>query len=332
MAYMLLLVKPYLFRKAMSRSMNTAVSQLVQAFRDKHKIATNFDSIALDWFIPAAELIYTHQLRAKSPFFIGINGSQGSGKSTFTDFIQSYLSTLHNLNVAVISLDDFYYPKKVRNALAQEIHPLMVTRGVPGTHDTNLMQSVLAKLKRGEHTKLPRFNKATDEPHPDPHWPEVVEPVDIVILEGWCWGVMPQNKYQLAKPINKLEHNEDDQAHWRTYVNQQLATEYQPLYSIFDFWLMLQAPSFNCVTTWRKEQEHKLRAATTSSLNSGVMSDQQIERFVQHYQRLTEQSLETLPLNADLVFQLDQHRSITSVTGNSKTDFQRIKQLRGEKC
>lgn len=332
MAYMLLLVKPYLFIKAMTKSMNTAVSQLIQEFRDKHKIGSHFDATALNWFIPAAELIHDHQVRAQTPFFIGVNGSQGSGKSTFTDFIQSYLSTVYQLNVAVISLDDFYYPKKSRKKLAEEINPLLATRGVPGTHDTQLLTEVLTKLKQGQITNLPRFNKATDDPQPAESWPVVNTPVDVVLLEGWCWGVSEQTREQLENPVNALEHDEDQDKSWRSYVNDKLRNEYTALYSMFNFWLMLQAPTFDCVSTWRKEQEHKLRVASASSTNNAVMTDQQVERFIQHYQRLTEHGLTQLPAQADLVFQLDENRTISSVTGRSEAQFEQVKRERGEAC
>lgn len=312
--------------------MNSATSQLIQAFRNEHKIGSEFNSIALNWFIPTAELIHAHQIRANGPLFIGVNGSQGSGKSTLTDFIQSYLGKVHKLKIAVVSLDDFYHCRATRLKLSEQVHPLLSTRGVPGTHDTELMQSVLAKLKQGKSTKLPRFNKATDDPYPESCWPEVSEPADIVILEGWCWGVMPQSKHQLATAVNKLEQLEDRNMQWRTYVNQQLASEYQPLYALFDFWLMLQAPHFSCVANWRKEQEHKLRLATNSSLAHGLMSDQQINRFIQHYQRLTEQSLAQMPMSSDLVFELDEARKIIAVTGTQVGQFNQIKQQRGAEC
>lgn len=226
----------------------------------------------------------------------------------------------------------FITQKKSRKKLAEEINPLLATRGVPGTHDTQLLTEVLTKLKQGQITNLPRFNKATDDPQPAESWPVVNTPVDVVLLEGWCWGVSEQTKEQLENPVNALEQDDDQDKSWRSYVNDKLRNEYTPLYSMFNFWLMLQAPSFDCVSTWRKEQEHKLRVASASSTNNAVMTDLQIERFIQHYQRLTEHGLTQLPTQADLVFQLDENRTISSVTGTYEALFEQVKRERGEAC
>ena len=38
----------------------------------------------------------------------------------------------------MLSLDDLYLPKAERLRLARDVHPLLATRGVPGTHDVAL--------------------------------------------------------------------------------------------------------------------------------------------------------------------------------------------------
>jgi len=306
--------------------MNTATGQIIQGFRNKHKIDEGFESTALSWFIPTAELIYNHQLRANTPFFVGVNGSQGSGKSTLTDFIKQYLTEKYDLTIAVLSLDDFYYSQRMRQKLAQSLHPLLATRGVPGTHNTELMAKVLSKLKQGLNVQLPRFNKATDNPHPVADWPEVTKQVDIVVLEGWCWGTPAQQQDALLTAVNSLEQEEDNNGKWRNYVNQQLTAEYEPLYSLFDFWLMLKAPSFDCVASWRTQQEHKLKQATQGQANHGVMADEEITRFIQHYQRLTEHSLSLLPAKTHLTFSLDENRNILAATGKDQLEFNQYKQ------
>ncbi|NVK25602.1 MAG: kinase [Gammaproteobacteria bacterium] len=300
-------------------------SQLIQSFIDKHKLDNGFSLLALKWFKPIAELIAGHQKREGRPFFVGLNGSQGSGKSTLTDFIKHYLTDKYELNVAVVSLDDFYLSQETRQHLANTIHPLFKTRGVPGTHDTVLMQQVLTDLQQQKiGIALPRFNKAIDNPFPQSEWPLVNEKVDLVILEGWCWGTLPQLPEQLTEAVNDLEKNEDNAAVWRTYVNAQLAESYVPLYQFMDFWLMLKAPSFDCVSAWRTQQEHKLLAASAGGDTSGVMTDQQVQRFIQHYQRLTEQSLVTLPNSADVVVSLDENRKITGISGQQQAQLQQL--------
>ena len=68
---------------------------------------------------------------------VGLTGSQGSGKSTLAARLPPLLAA-RNLRAAVLSLDDLYLPKAERQRLAREVHPLLATRGVPGTHEVAL--------------------------------------------------------------------------------------------------------------------------------------------------------------------------------------------------
>lgn len=293
-------------------------SQLIQRFIEFHKLPAEYEKVALKWFTPVSELINRHQKGAVSTadtYFVGLNGCQGSGKSTLTDLIKTYCEEVHGLKVAVISLDDFYLPQDRRQRLAIDVHPLLKTRGVPGTHDVELMEQVLTSLKNGETGfSLPRFNKAIDNPFPQQEWPVVNEKMDLVIFEGWCWGTKPQTSNDLASPVNELENSEDEAGSWRTFVNTQLKDHYQPLYEFIDFWILLKAPSFDCVFEWRKQQEHKL-AESNPDDTSGVMSDAEVYRFIQHYQRLTEQTFTQSDEQFDVIYQMDDKRQILSVTG-----------------
>ena len=283
----------------------------------KHKLCNNFNAIAENYFIPLAEEIKLHHSHAKNTYFVGVNGSQGSGKSTLAAFLQDYLSQNHAMNIVVISLDDFYLSRKERQIIAADEHPLFTTRGVPGTHNMRQVKSVLHALKNHENTTIPRFNKATDEPHPVSNWTKVSAAVDVVIFEGWCWGVAAQSTEQLQQPVNEFEAFEDNNADWRNHVNLQLSEYYQPLYSVMHKWVMLKAPSFKDVYSWRLEQEQKLIAATAHDEHCGVMNEQQLQHFIQHYQRLTEHALNTLANTCDHVFELNSDRAITRHHGMS---------------
>ena len=77
-------------------------------------------------------------------------------------------------------------------------------------------------------------------------------------------------------------------------------------------WIMLKAPSFADVFNWRLEQEQKLIDATPIELRPNIMDKVEVERFIQHYQRLTEHALNTLPNKCDEVFSLNSLRDITA--------------------
>jgi D-glycerate 3-kinase len=284
---------------------------MISTFINKNKLPRDFSEIAESYFIPLAEEIRLHQEGASKAYFVGINGSQGSGKSTLSEFLKDYLSETYAMNVVVMSLDDFYFSQIERQIVAADVHPLFATRGVPGTHNMSQAKTVMYELKHHQNTIIPRFNKATDNPYPESAWTKVMSKVDIVIFEGWCWGVEPQSSTELQQAVNTFETAEDPHAVWRNHANLQLSLYYHPLYSLMDKWVMLKAPSFEDVYAWRLEQEQKLNAATIDEEKSSIMDEQQIQHFIQHYQRLTEHALETLPNRCDHVYELNSFRVIT---------------------
>lgn len=288
-------------------------------FLKAHVLPDAFRATIAAHFEPLGKRLVEKQKAHSGTFYLGVNGCQGSGKSTLSEYLACFFRD-KGLQVAVLSLDDFYLDQGSRRTLAKKVSPLLATRGVPGTHDTELMAEVLASLKDEVSLPLPRFNKAQDNPFPKEDWPNVQGPLDIVIMEGWCWGVKAQTALQLRYPVNALEAEKDPNLVWRTWVNQQLTEHYEKLYDMMDFWVMLQAPSFDSVYNWRLEQEQKLAAKiasdkTNTAQANKVMSESEVLSFIQYYQRLTEACLSSLPEQCDVVFKLDSHRQILSRTG-----------------
>ena len=241
-------------------------------------------------------------------FVVGICGPQGSGKTT-TARVLARLLEAHGLKVATLSLDDLYLPRADREILARDVHPLLRTRGAPGTHDVALGLSVLDGLAGEGVTVLPRFDKALDDRAPVEPWPVVEGPVDIVLLEGWCLGARPESPQALAEPVNALERERDPDGVWRAYANAALAGPYRGLFSRLDYLVVFTAPDFETVLAWRQEQEAKLRDRLTAGQGSGqAMSEADVAQFVQHYERLTRHIAREMPARADLVIALDKDR------------------------
>lgn len=256
------------------------------------------------------------QLQAMStgrqePLVAGVCGAQGSGKSTLCAVVARLLRR-RGLRVAVLSLDDLYLSRAHRLDLAANIHPLFVTRGPPGTHDVPQGLALLEALSKPGPTRLPRFDKATDDPVPLDLWPEVQGPVDLILLEGWCVGASPESPDALLKPVNRLEAEEDPNGVWRAHVNAALAGPYQTLFGSIDHLTLLRAPSFEVVATWRTEQEDKLRRRrqATGQGPERTMDADQITAFIQLYERLTRHILATLHERADLVVELETDRTM----------------------
>ena len=289
---------------------------MLQDFLEEHDLSPQFLQVVEQWYAPLVGKLAAHAKVPGSPLVVGLNGSQGSGKSTLASLLCKLLSEQFQLKTVTLSIDDFYLGHETRLHLAKEIHPLLATRGVPGTHDVPLMREILLQLTgRQGKVLVPRFNKANDDRQPIELWDKIELPLDIIIIEGWCLGTPSQPEGALGKAVNQLEKNEDPDGSWREYVNQQLHNQYKELHQIIDIWIMLQAPSFDCVYRWRLEQEKKLAATIAQnspslSLQNRVMNAKQIWHFIQHYQRLTEHSLRELPGQVNYLFKLDQNRRI----------------------
>ncbi|WP_235188589.1 hypothetical protein [Catenovulum agarivorans] len=285
----------------------------VQSLINEHKLPQTFIETVETWYWPIAKKLAQLKAAKGKTFYLAINGSQGSGKSTMAAFLQCILQQQFSMKVANLSIDDFYLTRKERQHLAKHIHPLLATRGVPGTHDINLALDTLKKLgERHNSVPLVRFNKAYDDRAEADLWDQMSSPADIVILEGWCMGIKAQDSADLYTPINQLEQEEDCNGRWRNYVNEQLAVHYQDLFSLFDQLIMLKAPSFECVYRWRQNQEDKLRAKQSTRF---TMTEAELKRFIQHYQRLTEHALATLPEHAQLVIHLNEQQQFIQATG-----------------
>ena len=199
----------------------------------------------------------------------------------------------------------------------QDVHPLLATRGPPGTHDLALACATLDALRRGD-ARLPRFDKLTDTRRPPSRWRHVQARPDLIVFEGWLLGLAPQSVAQLENPINALEREQDADGGWRRWCNMRLA-DYAALWRRFDRLLYLQAPSFAVVPDWRAQQERAL--AADRSLPG--MSRAGIERFVQHYERLTRHGMKTLPGIADRVVRLDDAHRVAPVSARNPADVRK---------
>nr|WP_240339042.1 kinase [Novosphingobium sp. BW1] len=246
------------------------------------------------------------------PLILGLCGAQGSGKSTLAAWLAERLGGM-GMRAGILSIDDLYLGRVQRQDLAATVHPLFATRGVPGTHDVTRGCALLAALRAGTlPLVLPRFDKGRDEPAPQGE--PVDAPLDVLIFEGWCVGARPQTEPQLSPPVNALEREEDPEGTWRRHVNTALACHYAPLFEAIDRLVLLAAPGFEVVRGWRGEQEAELRTRLSASSEAGreVMDAPRLDRFVQHYERLTRNILDEMPARADLVLQLAPDRSLRS--------------------
>ena len=69
------------------------------------------------------------------------------------------------METIIFSIDDFYKTLNERENMSKSISSLFLTRGVPGTHDTKLLQNTFKGLlkKNFKPISIPRFDKSTDD-------------------------------------------------------------------------------------------------------------------------------------------------------------------------
>ena len=242
--------------------------------------------------------------------FLGFSGGQGSGKTTVTGILKIILKNFFKREIQVSSIDDFYKTLKDRNEMSCKIHTLFKTRGVPGTHDMDLLKKFFYNLKKENLKKFksPKFDKSTDDRFKKKYWYDIKRKPEIVILEGWCVGAKSQSNVLIKKPINILEKQEDKNFIWRKYVNEKLKREYKSLFAKMDHFIFIKIPNFKMVFKWRLLQEKKLGKKLHS--NKKIMNYKEIKRFIMFYERITLQMLKDLSKSASIVMLLNKNHEV----------------------
>ena len=250
----------------------------------------------------------------KKPYFVGLAGGQGTGKTTISSLIKIILTKYFKLNVFRISIDDFYKTRKERKYLSKKVHPMLFIRGVPGTHDLNIMLSFFkkAKMNKFKRLKLPKFNKAIDDRSNKRNWYDLKKRPDVIIFEGWCVGAKSEKNNTLKKTINSMEKTKDQKQIWRKYVNDQLKLKYKKLFSQLNCLIFLKAKNFRLLQRWRLKQERKLWVKSKNNSNLKIMSRGDVINFMQTYQRITQNMLKQMPKYASVILKLNNNHQIKS--------------------
>ena len=273
-------------------------------FKNKERMIKSFLIPLCFWISKKAE--------KKRPYFVGLAGGQGTGKTTISSLIRIILIKYFRLNVFRISIDDFYKTRKERINLSKRVHPMLLTRGVPGTHDINMMLNFFrnSKSKKFKRLKLPTFNKAIDDRFNKKKWYDLKKRPDVIIFEGWCVGAKSEKNLTLKKTINSMEKIKDQKQVWRNYVNHQLKSKYKNLYSQLNCLIFLKAKNFSLLQKWRLKQERKL--GVKSKVKSKIMSKADVLNFMQTYQRISQNMFRNMPKYASVIFNLNSNHQIKS--------------------
>jgi len=243
------------------------------------------------------------------PPLIGVVGAQGCGKTTLA------LAAADRFGAVQISIDDVYLTRSEREALARDVHPLLLHRGPPGTHDLGLLQQLINALSAAgpdDETPIPDFDKRGDDRRPVDRWRRFRGRPSAILIDGWCLGALPEDEAALERPVNALEREQDPDGGWRRAVNRFVGGSYADFVARFDAVLFLKAPGFDVVLDWRGQQEADLLGIAPADL-----PDEERRRlavFIQYFERITRRMLAG-GVRADVVVELDRDRRPGSMGG-----------------
>ena len=158
----------------------------------------NKDKMIRSYLIPVSFWI-ANKVNKKKPIIVGLAGVQGTGKTTKSSIINLILVKYFKLKVFKISIDDFYKTRKERYKLSKKVHPLLMTRGVPGTHDIDLILRFFKIMQKRnfKSLSLPKFDKSIDDRFKKNKWYKIKSKPDVIIFEGWCVGAKSQKNLSL---------------------------------------------------------------------------------------------------------------------------------------
>ena len=248
---------------------------------------------------------------SKSKKFL-FGGSQGIGKSSFINIISKTIEKFYNKKILLLSLDNYYLSKKQRLLLSKQIHQLLITRGVPGTHDIKKLVKNIKQFNKGKYPiTAPIFDKLIDDISKSTKITK--NKCDILFLEGWCCGSSKIPKKILHKNINNLEKIKDPRYQWRNFYNNKLKLEYKKLFKLFDELIFLKTSSFDNVFKWRLRQE---KTNQSKNKKSKRMTPNEIKIFIQHYEKITKWMLKDLNKKAQVVIKFEKNHKISSINFN----------------
>ncbi len=247
-----------------------------------------------------------HQLQSQyqpgKTKIIGIQGGQGTGKTTLVHFLEHGLRQ-RGYRVVSFSIDDFYKSYKERRQLAQRDpdDPFYhISRGLPGTHRVEKLWNTLRALKTGKSIDLPIFDKSLrhDQGDISPRKVPVRGRQDFILFEGWCVGIPLVSAAHLLNickknqiPLQKLDPT-------LKYVSVVLnyTKKYQPLWKYLNYHIMLQPTSLELHKRWRFQQERELKQRTGEG-----MTKKEIAEFVEPYLPFTYLCYEKIKPNVKIL-------------------------------
>jgi len=215
---------------------------------------------------------------------IGIQGGQGTGKTTVAELFTKCLQYLQ-YEVQYFSIEDFYKTYQERQKIRTKFkgNPYYeISRGMPGTHRVKELKKTLGLIRKGKPFTLPVFDKSLHHAQGDVSRKtiKVNKKQDFVFFEGWCVGIPPVSSKEFLEISKK---NDIDLVRMDQNLNSHKAIlkeiqKYKPLWKNLDYLVMLQPISSDLHKRWRYKQERKLKERKGRG-----MSNKEIKHFVEPF-------------------------------------------------
>jgi putative hydrolase of the HAD superfamily len=222
------------------------------------------DKIIKNQILPLITKIKSYY-SSKTTTIIGIQGGQGTGKTTLQYFLKKSLNKL-GYSVESFSMDDFYeshiYRLNLRKTYPNNPYYQLV-RGAPGTHRIKELKETLKNIKSGKPFKILRFDKSLHNGSGDTlnKSNKINKRPDFVFIDGFFLGLPNISKKQLQE-IYKLQKNSlktfniklTDIKIIKTNLN-----KYKELWKFIDKLIMIKEDSPKYQVKWRLQQEKELK-------------------------------------------------------------------------
>ena len=268
----------------------------------------------LDWkwslSFPLFSLLEKYVENFINPKIIGFSGLPGSGKSTLGFWIDNLARDL-DIDIKVISLDDFYLPSKEMN-IAMKDNPWNVPRGYPGSHSIELLNQSLNTFLETGVLKCPIFDKSLRNGKGDRSgWCELKS--KVLILEGWFVGCEPISNLEQIDNFSDDKLNlflSDIEKEFRSSIQESLIL-YSQIWKNFDKIWHLKSSQFNNTILWKTQQEEEM-----IKLKGSGLKDQKLNDFIRMIQTsIPQESLSCI--HSDTTIEINQQRRITKLHTNS---------------
>ena len=268
------------------------------------KYNNKYTSLDWEWGLsyPLFSLLEKYVNTFKNPTIIGLSGLPGCGKTTLGSWIECVSSDL-NLDIKVLSLDDFYLPS-IEMEPAMQGNPWNVPRGIPGSHSIDLLKHSLSTFLRTGVLISPHFDKSLRGGKGDRTGLYEYHP-KLLILEGWFVGCEPISNSENLNFSSNLSLKQDEKEYRKIIQNR--LSEYSEIWSIFTKIWHLRPSEFINTVLWKTHQENVMFKLKGSALRGDNLTN-----FIRMIQSsIPQESL--LNIDSDTVITINQDRRISKL-------------------